>query len=169
LISMRFRDLVASRLQLDTPEAAGARFACHVRLGDYNPSPETPSEANARLPMDWYIAQLRSVLQAWPGIPIDLFSDGNDGELNELLQLPDVRRADHGDPVADLLAMTQARLLICSGSTFSAWAAFLGQMPTIWYPERCASLFGEQTLPNAIHRQTAEPLSASFCERVRLH
>jgi hypothetical protein len=165
-ISARFREMITSSALPDISKTESSRFACHVRMGDYNPLPGSPSETNARLPLDWYIEQLKTLSEHWPAIPIDLFSDGNDAELNELLQLPGVRRADYGNPVADLVTMTRARLLVCSGSSFSAWAAFLGQMPTIWYPERYAPLFGEQALPNAIDRQMKEPLPVSFYKTV---
>ena len=33
-----------------------------------------------------------------------------------------------------MLALSTCKVLISSASTFSMWASFLGQMPTIWFP-----------------------------------
>jgi hypothetical protein len=167
-ISARFRDLVNPRVLTHVPEAESPRFACHVRMGDYNAWPGSPSETNARLPIHWYVDQLKAIAERWPTIPIDLFSDGTDMELHELLQLPGVRRSDYGNPIADLVMMSRARVLICSGSSFSGWAAFLGEMPSIWYPRRLFLLFGHQALPNAIERQRDGPLPTNFCEKVAI-
>ena len=60
---------------------------------------------NARLPMEWYVAQIKNVSAIWPNVPIELFSDGTDAELAELLRLPAVCRADYGNAAIDLLAM----------------------------------------------------------------
>jgi hypothetical protein len=167
-ISTRFRDLVTPRALARVSETEAPRFACHVRMGDYNTLPGSPSETNARLPIHWYVDQLKAIAERWPAIPIDLFSDGTDIELNELLQLPGIRRSDYGNPIADLVMMSRARLLVCSGSSFGGWAAFLGEMPSIWYPGRLFLLFGHQALPNAMERQRDGPLPTNFCERVAI-
>ena len=33
-----------------------------------------------------------------------------------------------------MLALSRCKVLVSSPSTFSMWASFLGQMPTIWFP-----------------------------------
>ena len=33
-----------------------------------------------------------------------------------------------------MLALSRCKVLVSSASTFSMWASFLGQMPTIWFP-----------------------------------
>jgi len=33
-----------------------------------------------------------------------------------------------------MIALSTAKVLVSSASTFSMWASFLGQMPTIWFP-----------------------------------
>ena len=169
LVAARFNAMLGPRTRERVPVVTAPRFACHVRLGDFNPaSKSNPLTAhNARLPIEWYATQIKNVSAIWPKVPIDLFSDGTDAELAELLRLPSVQRADYGNGVADLVAMSRARLFICSGSTFSAWAAFLGQMPTIWFPGKQQSQLGDVTLPNAIEVAENEPLPESFRYAVR--
>jgi hypothetical protein len=165
LIAARFNAMLGPRTKERLPATTAPRFACHVRLGDFNPASElNPVTApNARLPKEWYVAQIKKVSARWPNVPIDLFSDGTDAELGELLRLPSTHRADYGNAVTDLLAMSRARLLICSGSTYSAWAAFLGQIPTIWFPGKQQSQLADVTLPNAIEMTGNEPLPDWFC------
>ena len=33
-----------------------------------------------------------------------------------------------------MIALSRCKVLVSSASTFSMWASFLGQMPTIWFP-----------------------------------
>ena len=47
---------------------------------------------------------------------------------------PAVRRVDYGSSLGDMLGLSRSRLLIASGSTFSMWGSYLGQVPAIWHP-----------------------------------
>ena len=78
------------------------------------------------------VQELRKVME--PKVPVWVFSDAADDEIQPLLALPGVRRVFFRSAVADLLAMSTAKVLVASGSTFSMWAAFLGRMPVIWPP-----------------------------------
>jgi len=79
-----------------------------------------------------------------------------------------VSRTNYKNSVADLLAMTRLRLLICSGSSFSAWAAFLGKMPTIWFPGKIASQMGAFSDMTAIELEQEQSLPSSFIEAVSI-
>jgi hypothetical protein len=164
LIAARFSSALAERAKEPLASTRSPRFACHVRLGDFNPASELNpiTGHNARLPIEWYVALIKKVSARWPNLPIDLFSDGTDAELSELLRLPTVCRAGYGNAATDLLAMSRASLLICSGSTYSAWAAFLGQMPTIWFPGKQHSQLGRVNLPSAVEMTGNEPIPESF-------
>jgi hypothetical protein len=65
-----------------------------------------------------------------------VFSDGTDEELAALLALPAVQRRDYGSGLGDMLGLSRSKLLIASGSTFSMWGSYLGQVPTIWHPRK---------------------------------
>lgn len=112
--------------------------AVHVRFGDFLPADESDSQrggANRRQPIGWYVAAVRS-LQARTGVAwrFHVFSDASTAELGELLALRGVHRIQAASAAHDLLLMARHRALIASGSTFSMWASFLGQLPTLWYP-----------------------------------
>jgi hypothetical protein len=121
---------------LDEPDPAP--IAIHVRRGDFVQQAnyaEMIAIDNSVLPLDWYIAALQAVraahgraTRAW------VFSDGTAEELAPLLQMPSVIRKDYSSGLGDMLGLSRARLLIASGSTFSMWGSYLGQVPTIWHP-----------------------------------
>jgi hypothetical protein len=111
----------------------------HVRRGDF----VVPRRADdfifkgaIRTPLGWYAQSIKAVREiARETIPAIVVSDASDNALGELLRLPNVSRVDTGSAIGDLLVLSRAKLLIGSGgSTFSAWAAFLGQMPAVAYP-----------------------------------
>jgi hypothetical protein len=55
--------------------------------------------------------------------------------------MPNVQLAGTENAMVDILLLSKASALITSGtSTFSMWAAFLGGMPTLWFPGLLTSL-----------------------------
>lgn len=93
----------------------------HVRLTDYRD--------NVWLtPMDFFVQIIMGIRRiAAAELPVTVFSDGSDTELRDLLSLPGVSRAPGQSDFADLLLLSRSRILVTSrASTFSNWAAFLG-------------------------------------------
>jgi hypothetical protein len=119
-------------------ETRPAPIAIHVRRGDF------VQQANYRdmlridnsvLPLQWYIDALQAVrAKAGRDVPAWVFSDGSEEELAALLSLAAVQRMDYGSGLGDMLGLSRSRLLIASGSTFSMWGSYLGQVPAIWHP-----------------------------------
>lgn len=116
----------------------GNGVCVHVRLGDFTRGSQQDLKAgrsNMSIPISWYVSivkQLQGVLQK--DVPIYIFSDGTDEELAELLGLSNTQRITFGTAIADIMAMTKAKIFVASGSTFSRWVRFLGQMNTVTYP-----------------------------------
>lgn len=121
-------------------EPSPAPIAIHVRRGDFvqqTSYEEMLDIDNSLLPLDWYIAALEAVrAAAGRELPAWVFSDGAGEELAPLLALPGVQRKDYGSGLGDMLGLSRARLLIASGSTFSMWGSYLGQVPAIWHPKK---------------------------------
>jgi Glycosyl transferase family 11 len=138
------RTMVRERLLqiLTSPPGAAPEWgrgdyaAAHIRLGDFLAA--RPEEvlsgrvANVRIPLTWYQRVIERVREMYPDLPIQIFSDGREQELNDILAIKGVTLRREPNDIGDLLALAQARLLIGSNSTFSRWAAFLGNMPSIW-------------------------------------
>ena len=118
--------------------SAPAPVAIHVRRGDFVQQASYEDMVNidnSVLPLDWYIAALQAVrAAAGRDLPAWVYSDGSSEELAPLLALPAVQRRDYGSGLGDMLGLSRARLLIASGSTFSMWGSYLGQVPTLWHP-----------------------------------
>lgn len=111
----------------------------HIRMGDFRAlqlGEDFAKLGSVRTPMIWYVDVLQSVRKtAGYEVPITLFSDGNADELEDLLKLPNVLLAPPASALSDMLTLSRSKLLVTSaGSTFSGWASYLGQCPTIWHP-----------------------------------
>ncbi len=125
--------------QIPSTDAPG--ICVHVRYGDAirvqlgKPAPDVP-HWHLRQPIQWYVHAVHEIRGSiGQDAPVWVFSDASDQEIEPLLAIQGVRRVFFGSAIADLLAMSTAKVLVASGSTFSMWAAFLGQMPVIWPPK----------------------------------
>ena len=111
--------------------------AIHIRMGDFKTSKNEDvlrnGHWNYRLPLEWYKNIIKKI-NSETTLSIYIFSDGSDLELSEILELKNCKRAHFGSAISDMLALSNAKVLVSSASTFSMWASFLGQIPTIWFP-----------------------------------
>lgn len=114
-------------------------ISVHIRMGDFS----TPHDEktlreghwNYRLPIKWYVNVIENIRKSvGENIPVHVFSDGKDEELEEILALKNIERVFFGSAIGDLLALSRSKMLIASASTFSMWASYLGRMPVVWYP-----------------------------------
>jgi len=138
LIYNELRRIARPQHQLAFTEPNPAPIGIHVRRGDFiqrDSNEEIRSSHNSLLPLEWYVDALSAVREAaGSDVPAFVFSDGTDQELRELLTLPHVTRVDYASGLGDMFGLSRSRLLIASGSTFSMWGSYLGQVPTLWYP-----------------------------------
>jgi hypothetical protein len=81
--------------------------------------------------MSWYINLTRALRKRYGDKPIYIFSDGDEKLLKPILDQGAILYRT-GSDMTDLLAMSGASILVGSNSTYSRWAAFLGNMPSIW-------------------------------------
>jgi len=112
-------------------------IAIHIRMGDFEiPKNEQilrDGHWNYRLPIKWYISIIEKI-RLTSNLPICIFSDASDKELQPILSMKDCKRVYFGSAISDMIALSRCKVLVSSASTFSMWASFLGQMPTIWFP-----------------------------------
>lgn len=114
--------------------------AVHIRLGDF---PES-----RRIPIQWYVSMINKYGK---GKRILIFSDGRDQELIKILELPNTQRVHFGGAIQDIFAISNCQFLIGSDSSFSAWGAYLGQVPCCFYRLQFGNLLDDpskQTIEN---------------------
>ena len=139
--------LYGSRFARENLAELGARLdpgrltvAMHVRLGDFSQAPRPlaayRNEFNVALPLAWFVEIGRQLRQRLgPAVQFQIFSDGTAAQLAPLLEevQPVSTRCSLPADVSDLLAMSQADLLVCSVSSFSMWGAALSDAPYLWF------------------------------------
>lgn len=97
----------------------------HVRLGDYS--------SEARTNLEWFIEKIKFIQSNTnEEITFYIFSDGSEKELVPLTQIKNCKLVFFGSALADILVLSKATLILASDSTFSAWSAYLGQVPIVF-------------------------------------
>lgn len=139
----RLLSIVRPEIRAFVDRCAPPVIGLHVRRGDkvalqpqYTADGNPPLDSHFVPPVSWFARAVQSIRRA-VGEPLaaTVFSDGHDEELTELLELPGVQRAPRSPAIADILMLSRSGVLVTSAtSSFSGWAAFLGGMPTLWYP-----------------------------------
>jgi hypothetical protein len=97
-----------------------------------------------RTPLQWFVDALILVRRevGWT-VPALLVSDGSAADLAPILRLERVELVRPGSAIGDLWTLARSRVLLGSGgSSFSAWAAFLGAMTTVTIPGQSLEWFG---------------------------
>jgi len=121
-------------------------------------------------PDEWFLAALRAIRAdvRWRDLPVKVVSDGSEPEMRRIAKQPGVQWVTTEKAIGDIWMMSRASLLVASGySSFSMWASFLGQMPTLYapgkmkqklFPAACEAFEGEwregQELPGARGAET---------------
>lgn len=101
--------------------------------------------------------------------PVEVVGAVANEDLKSVLQMPGVRRLALG-PAADLFALSSCKAVLAAGTTFAAWAAFLGHVPVVW--ERRApeleGLFMDGTFEGILPADAELPLDLAAYLRQRL-
>lgn len=121
----------------------------HIRCGDFLPPPKEGAASEwvgwlQQTPVEWFAETLQAMREAAGAVvPALVASDGTPQQLEPLLRLPQVMVLAPTNPLVDLLILARCRLLLGTGSsTFSAWAAFLGQQTAVTAPGKPMTNWG---------------------------
>lgn len=124
--------------ELEASSGCTRAIAVHVRYGDFSKVKQgnkNTGSVNSRQPIEWYVDAVNSIRkELGANTEVNVFSDAQDEELAPLMALSMVKRISNNNAIEDILLIGRHRLLVASGSTFSMWSSFLGQLPTIWFP-----------------------------------
>ncbi|MFK4385533.1 hypothetical protein [Bradyrhizobium sp. USDA 223] len=148
-IRKRLLEMIRDPLPADFSWGRSDYIGCHVRLGgDFPPAMDVAElnrgVSNRRIPISWYVGVLKRLKNDYPNKRILVVSDGRPDELQDLLALGAELPPTTSD-IGDILTLSSASILVGSNSTFSRWAAFFGNMPSVWIAktdlakEMCAS------------------------------
>lgn len=148
----------------------GNSISVHVRLGDFNKGNEDVllnGGDNYRISLSWYISMIKKIREAiGKKTKVYIFSDAKDIELCEILSLHTTERINMGSPIADLLGLSNSKVLIASGSTYSMWASYLGRMPVIWHTGQMRQRLYYDRPHHEIELLEGDPLPSSFLENL---
>lgn len=148
MLEEKHRDELAT---LDTPV-----IGIHVRLGDFlklRPGEEYAKVGNARAPLDYYKSIIEGVRKIHgAALPVTIFSDGQDAEIKELLELPNVSRSNASSDITDLLLLSRSSLIVPTpGSTFGYWAGFLSDVPMLHHQDHFHSTVRAAASNNSVY------------------
>lgn len=111
----------------------------HIRRGDFFPTEGSRIRGAERtmLPLIWYTGLCEKLVHAIgrQHLQFVICSDGSTEEIDHVLSLTNGIHASAlpNSDVSDLLTCSRSDILICSISSFSMWAAFLGEPLYLWY------------------------------------
>jgi hypothetical protein len=150
LIKTKLLANIHPRILFEINDRPSPEIGIHVRMGDFRKlqvGEDFSKVGSVRTPFYWYIdviERIRSLVGKT--IPATVFSDGYNHELTDLLKLPQVFMSPKASAISDMLTLSKSKLLITSaGSTFSGYASYLGNCPTIWHPDHFHSgVFSEK-------------------------
>jgi len=115
-------------------------IAMNIRMGnDFNELQMKYSyfqDSGIKTPLNWYKKTL-NIIREIKGynVPVMIITDGTARQLKLLLDMPEVYFIQTPAAITDLLLLSKAKFLLCSGgSTFSCWASFLDKQPTLTFP-----------------------------------
>jgi hypothetical protein len=135
LTSMLVDKYRARLASLDVPV-----IGIHVRCGDFRelkPNEDFAKVGHVRTPLAFFCDLVERIREVHGGcLPVTVFSDGRDHELEGLLKMPQVYRAGQNAAIVDLLLLSQSKVIIPSpGSTFGYWSAFLSDAVILHHPD----------------------------------
>jgi hypothetical protein len=137
LIRRRLSEMLSEKLRRGlAKQPASFVIGVHIHRGRSALSSSRLLQDSRPDPPDhWFvrcIQNLRKVLGF--AAPARLFSDAPPNQLAALLSMPNVTLAQEASPVLKLFRLSRSRILLGgAGSSFSQWAAYIGDMPSLWY------------------------------------
>lgn len=136
-----------SSCKIESLQLQEKTIGLHVRRGDFRVAQNNDDfkkKGALQTPLSWYIEMLRLVRKIYGSqVEAVIASDGAESEIRPLLKEPNVRYLDRFNSIETILTLSKCSILLGSGgSSFSAWAVFLGDTASVVYPGQSLSWFG---------------------------
>lgn len=107
----------------------------HVRLGDFSSNASAGNGPATRQSMDWYrmaVERARSLTSGQKS-RILLFTDDEPEKVREVLKISNIAIDPSANAVTAIRNLSDASCIITSRSTFSMWAAYIGDTTALWH------------------------------------
>ena len=141
------RDWINKNSTLINPIKEEYDIGIHIRMGDFVEAGNSESGHSIRSPIEWYQESYKVALELL-GVKsprVYLFTDDDPIELNKKLKIDSILADPSGNAITAITNLSRAKCIITSRSTFSMWAAFLGDSKAIWSNDfSLASSFAER-------------------------
>lgn len=107
----------------------------HVRLGDFSSNTNAGNGTATRQFMDWYRDAVECARSLTSGSKsrILLFTDDEPKKVREILKISNVAIDQSANAVTAIRNLSDACCIVTSRSTFSMWAAYIGDVPALWH------------------------------------
>ncbi|MEQ8909269.1 MAG: alpha-1,2-fucosyltransferase [Vicingaceae bacterium] len=130
LIVNKFWTTLTEKIKSRIEQREFPECSIHIRMGDFRQLSEGENFAEVggvRTPIEYFISVVNRIREeVGETLPFTIFSDGNDEQLETILSLPNVKRAEDDLDIVHLGLMSKSKLIVMSaGSTFSYWSGFL--------------------------------------------
>jgi hypothetical protein len=105
----------------------------NIRSGnDFIESDSVNQNGYRKTSIEWFLDNIPTLRKTYGFLPVYIVSDGSPKKLEFIFsKIRDVHIVNNNTAIEDLLFLSKANVLMGSGnSSFSAWASFLGNMPT---------------------------------------
>jgi hypothetical protein len=139
-----YRDFVKNKLvNITKPKTINNTIYGHpfiglnIRMGNDFIDASSSADGFRKTHMDWYLDNVANIRQRHGNLPVCVVSDGSSNLLKSIFsKIDNVTIVRNKTAIEDLLFLSNARALMGAGnSSFSAWASFLGNMPTYSSPD----------------------------------
>lgn len=103
----------------------------NVRLGNDFIEQDSMQHGYRKTSIQWFLDHISEIRKLHGNLPICVVSDGTHKQLIDFTKFDNVHLVNNNRAMEDLLLLSKAAVFMGTGSsTFSAWASFLGNMPT---------------------------------------
>lgn len=132
LIQQELQALLSEEVRTEVAALTPPCIGLHIRRGDFK------SVSWGITPNQFFIDVVQNIRKLnGKELPVTIFTDGHPEEMADLLALPEVRLSEPKSDIADLIQLSQSRVIVYSmGSSFSYWAGFLSNAALIMPSEK---------------------------------
>lgn len=167
LISDAFFKMLKPEILNEYKKIESPAIAIHIRMGDFRKLKEGEDfrkVGGVRTPLSYFINLINNLrVKTVFDLPVTIFSDGTEYELSEILNMPNVKKANNKKDILDMLQMSKADIIISSaGSTFSFWSAYFSRAIVFIHPDHFHSYIRPEFINSKIF-EGPTPLDWNNC------